>query len=332
MVENPQTEGFYSVTSRPDSCPPLEEITFDSNWKCRELRGYKIPSNVNYDILLPPPAYCPGPGTWPADVPWECTRIRGYMLSDVNAEEAVNRQQTYGAFEENNFEGGSLIVSNGLIRENTISNGSIGIFGTERAEVLGNIVSGAPASGLLAMPKNLILAHNQVTGSDTGLKVTHPDLISFLAYDNSLTGNRIGFHWTAGCTNDCSFDGTRFQLQGNTEKAFYAQTPVGATKVGLVNLYLYDSWWGTSDPNQIKAQVFDRFDLSALGTNRIGLYPRSWTSGPWKSADNDNDGKLDWIDGDDDNDGICDRQEDRQSSPEMNPPFFYSPLDVSQKP
>ena len=104
----------------------------------------------------------------------------------------------------------------------------------------------------------------------------------------------------------------------------------GATKVGLVNLYLYDSWWGTSDPNQIKAQVFDRFDLSALGTNRIGLYPGSWTSGPWKSADNDNDGKLDWIDGDDDNDGICDRQEDRQSSPEMNPPFFYSPLDASQ--
>ena len=73
------------------------------------------------------------------------------------------------------------------------------------------------------MPK--ILAHNQITGSDTGLKVTHPDLISFLAYDNSLTGNRIGFHWTRAAPmivlsteHDSNFKVIRKRL-------FYAQTP-----------------------------------------------------------------------------------------------------------
>jgi hypothetical protein len=326
------TDGFYAVTSHPEDCPALEETSHDTNWSCKYLNAYNLPSNVNYDIILPPPAYCPGPGVWPAEVPWECTRVRGYMLSDVNPENADSLAQTYGAFEENIFEGGSLLVSNGLIRDNTVNNGSIGIFGTERAEVLGNSVSGAAATGLLAMPQKLILAHNQVTSSDIGLKITHPDLSSFLAYDNTLTGNRIGFNWTAGCTEDCSFSGSRFELQGNTERAFYAETPLGATKVGLVNFSLYDSWWGTTQANQIKTLIFDRFDLAAQGTNRIGLYPRSWTSGPWRTADQDSDGLLDWVDGDDDNDGYCDRQEDRESSPELNPPFFYSPLDASQKP
>ena len=144
----------------------------------------------------------------------------------------------------------------------------------------------------------------------------------FLAYDNSSLETESGFIGRQAAPMTVLSRNT-FPTSSNTEKAF---TP----RLRRNN----QSGWSTC-PSTIPGGVqkillksrpdFRPFRFIRSGNQPFGLYPRSWTSGPWRTADNDKDGKLDWIDGDDDNDGICDRQEDRQSSPEMNPPFFYSP-------
>lgn len=236
----------------------------------------------------------------------------------------------------NTIKDASVKLYSGLVKGNTITNGAIEIKSSSEndryvAEVIDNQVGGATGSGIrLDKIRNIILVGNQVTGCDIGLSASASQVNHFQAYDNTITGNRIGIEWNAGCSTDCELTASRLNLQNNTEKYVTSTLTAGSQ----VNLVIKDTWWGTTNPSEIQQKVDDRFTDGENSTKKVGLYFNAWVSGITTAAgsDADSDGVLDILDGDDDNDGYCDAQEARLSRLDLQSPSFYSSLNSADFP